>query len=241
MWAYKPTEPFSLKSWFSQIFHRLYRSVRRESMKNIRVDHRFSIQAALEPVFDRKILSDRIYPCYLLLHGLCVIAPSLGRGPMWKEVRYLPSIDPARLDSSEHAIHVMRAMSISWEVYLHCERCVEARIFVQSSTEAHQSEISFQTFSTINKNIYVTSWADFLFVNNFLHWKDNVTVHTWFIALNIQLCFIGIPLAHYLRKNTRMTVIFMTVISLFGCVLATAFIYFYKYPPTMLMMTSQYT
>ncbi|XP_018494158.2 nose resistant to fluoxetine protein 6 [Galendromus occidentalis] len=147
MWTHREDEPFSIRSWFSKMWHRIY----------------------------------RIYPCYLLLHGLCVLLPSLGNGPIWKE-----------------------------------------------------------TFSTISRNMYSTSWTDFLFCNNFIHWNDNVMVHTWFIALNVQLCIIGIPLAHFLRRNTRLTVIGMTIASLFGCFLASGLIYFNQYPPTMLMMTSQY-
>jgi len=123
----------------------------------------------------------RIYPCYLLMHGLFLLAPALGQGPIWKE-----------------------------------------------------------TFAMLTRNMYTTGWMDLLFVNNFIHWTQNAMVHTWFIAVNIQFCIIGVPLANLLRKKPRVAITLMTVISLLGCVVNTALIHVNRYPPSMLMMTAQY-
>ncbi|XP_022705612.1 nose resistant to fluoxetine protein 6-like isoform X1 [Varroa jacobsoni] len=123
----------------------------------------------------------RIYPCYLLLHGLYILMPAFGQGPMWNEV-----------------------------------------------------------FSNIRRNVYETSWTNLIFVNNFVQWSDNLMLHSWFIAVNMQLFIVGVPLAHALRRRPRLTSVIMAMASLLGCVVVCITLAVNEYPPAMLMMTAQY-
>ncbi|OQR78077.1 nose resistant to fluoxetine protein 6-like [Tropilaelaps mercedesae] len=123
----------------------------------------------------------RIYPCYLLLHGLYILMPAVGQGPMWNEV-----------------------------------------------------------FSDIRRNVYKTGWTDLFFVNNFVHWNDNLMLHSWFIAVNVQLCILGVPLTHALQRRPYLTGIIMALASFLGCVIVCVTLSINEYPPAMLVMTTQY-
>lgn len=97
-----------------------------------------------------------------------------------------------------------------------------------------------KVFSDLRRNAYKTGWTDLLFMNNFVHWNNNLMLHSWFIAVNVQLCIIGIPLLHLLRKKPKLTVILMAISSLVGCIVVCITLALNDYPPAMLMMTAQY-
>ncbi|CAN7993532.1 unnamed protein product [Ixodes hexagonus] len=99
----------------------------------------------------------------------------------------------------------------------------------------------WDVLGTPSENCRLHWWSNMLYFSNYMSYTKMCMLHSWFLSLNMQYFIIGIPLALMLFRNPGATSVIILALTV-GCSAATSTVaYLNNLPPTMLMMTSDWS
>ncbi|KAM7303680.1 nose resistant to fluoxetine protein 6 [Ixodes scapularis] len=99
----------------------------------------------------------------------------------------------------------------------------------------------WEVLGTPSENCRLHWWSNLLYFSNYMSYTKMCMLHSWFLSLNMQYFIIGIPLTLMLFRNPGATSVVILALTL-ACSAATSTVaYLNNLPPTMLMMTSDWS